>query len=68
MLLKESLHLAVSIVDRILSKLYCPRLKLQLIGATAIMVAAKFEEIRPPKLKEFVYITDETYSATQVCS
>lgn len=62
----ECLHLAVSIVDRTLSMLYCPRVKLQLVGATAIMIATKFEEIFPPELKEFVYITDETYSAVQI--
>lgn len=62
----ECLHLAVSIVDRTLSMVYCPRLKLQLVGATAIMIATKFEEIFPPELKEFVYITDETYTAVQI--
>ena len=30
------------------------------------MIAAKFEEIFPPELKEFVYITDDTYSGVQV--
>uniref|UniRef100_A0A914S340 Cyclin N-terminal domain-containing protein n=3 Tax=Ascarididae TaxID=6250 RepID=A0A914S340_PAREQ len=30
------------------------------------MVAAKYEEIYPPPLKEYVYITDDTYSASQV--
>ncbi|VDD93008.1 unnamed protein product [Enterobius vermicularis] len=63
---QECLHLAVSVVDRTLSVLYCPRLKLQLVGATSIMIAAKFEEIFPPELKEFVYITDDTYSGVQI--
>ena len=27
----------------------------------------KFEEIYPPEVAEFVYITDDTYSAKQVC-
>lgn len=62
----ETLHLTVSLIDRTLSVVDCPRLKLQLIGAAAVMVAAKYEEIYPPPLKEYVYITDDTYSASQV--
>lgn len=30
------------------------------------MIAAKYEEIYPPELKDFVYITDSTYQGTQV--
>lgn len=63
---EETLHLTVSLIDRTLSVVDCPRLKLQLIGAAAVMVAAKYEEIYPPPLKEYVYITDDTYSASQV--
>lgn len=62
----ETLHLAVSIVDRTLSIVDCPRLKLQLVGATAVMLASKFEEIYPPELKEYVYITDDTYTSSQI--
>lgn len=62
----ETLHLAVSVVDRTLSVVDCPRSKLQLIGATAVMIAAKFEEIYPPEVKEYVYITDDTYSSRQI--
>uniref|UniRef100_A0A914W2M8 Cyclin N-terminal domain-containing protein n=1 Tax=Plectus sambesii TaxID=2011161 RepID=A0A914W2M8_9BILA len=62
----ETLHLAVDVIDRMLSQMDCPRLKLQLIGSTAMMIAAKFEEIYPPELKDFVYITDDTYTSKQV--
>ena len=40
--------------------------KLQLVGTAAMFIAAKFEEIYPPELGEFVYITDDTYSKKQV--
>ena len=40
--------------------------KLQLVGTAAMFIAAKFEEIYPPDLAEFVYITDDTYSKKQV--
>ncbi|MFH4978192.1 hypothetical protein AB6A40_004901 [Gnathostoma spinigerum] len=65
-LAQDTLHLTVSIIDRTLSVIDCPRLKLQLIGATAVMIASKFEEIYPPELKEYVYITDDTYTANQI--
>ena len=46
---------------RFLSQNSVQRGKLQLVGVTALMIAAKFEEIFPPPIKEFVYITDNTY-------
>ena len=39
-----------------------PFRRLQLVGVTAMFVAAKFEEIDPPRATDFVYITDNTYS------
>ncbi|KAI1704965.1 cyclin-A2 [Ditylenchus destructor] len=58
--------LAVSLVDRTLSIVDCPRVKLQLLGATAIFVAAKMEEVYPPQLNEIVFITEDSYTNTQV--
>ncbi|WKY02646.1 hypothetical protein Q1695_016146 [Nippostrongylus brasiliensis] len=63
---QETLHLAVSLVDRTLSRLRTNRERLQLIGTTAIMIASKYEEIYPPELKEFVYITSDTYTSEQI--
>lgn len=42
------------------------RTKLQLVGATAMYIASKFEEILPPELADFTYITDDTYTKTQI--
>ncbi|XGW14231.1 hypothetical protein V3C99_000508, partial [Haemonchus contortus] len=63
---QETLHLAISLVDRTLSRFRTNRDRLQLIGTTAMMIAAKYEEIYPPELKEFTYITDDTYTAEQI--
>ncbi len=41
--------------------------KLQLAGITALFIAAKYEEIFPPSAADFVYITDNTYTADQAC-
>ncbi|KAK6100386.1 Cyclin N-terminal domain family protein [Brugia pahangi] len=62
----ESLHMAVSIVDRVLNTLQCPREKLQLLGAAALLLAAKFEEIYPPEVKEFARITAYTFHETEI--
>jgi len=37
------------------------RQKLQLVGVTAMLIACKYEEIYPPIVKDFVYITDNAY-------
>lgn len=42
------------------------RAKLQLVGAAAMFIASKYEEIYPPDVGEFVYITDDTYNKRQV--
>uniref|UniRef100_A0AAV2J5Q0 G2/mitotic-specific cyclin-B2 n=1 Tax=Knipowitschia caucasica TaxID=637954 RepID=A0AAV2J5Q0_KNICA len=66
-LLSETLFLAVNYLDRFLSETaFVKRGKLQLVGMAALMVAAKYEEIHPPELNEFVYITDSTYTRRQL--
>ena len=62
----STLYQAVGLVDRFLSLMSVLRGKLQLVGATAMYMAAKLEEIYPPELADFAYITDNTYSQKQV--
>lgn len=63
----ETLYLAVSIIDRYLEvNAAVPRRILQLVGVTAMLIAAKFEELHPPQVKEFVYVTDKTYTEEEV--
>ncbi|MBV95241.1 Cyclin-A2, partial [Eschrichtius robustus] len=62
----ETLHLAVNYIDRFLSSMSVLRGKLQLVGTAAMLLASKFEEIYPPEVAEFVYITDDTYTKKQV--
>ncbi|XP_011688507.1 PREDICTED: cyclin-A2 isoform X2 [Wasmannia auropunctata] len=62
----ETLYLSISYIDRFLSYMSVIRTKLQLVGTAAMFIAAKYEEIYPPDVGEFVYITDDTYSKTQV--
>ncbi|CAL8354726.1 unnamed protein product [Merluccius merluccius] len=62
----ETLYLAVNYIDRFLSAMSVLRGKLQLVGTAAMLLASKFEEIYPPEVAEFVYITDDTYTKKQV--
>lgn len=65
-LCSETLYLAVNYLDRFLSCMSVLRGKLQLVGTAAILLAAKYEEVYPPEVDEFVYITDDTYTKKQV--
>ena len=57
----QSMYIAVNLIDRFLSKNEVSRIKLQLVGVTAMFITTKYEEIYPPELKDFVYITDNAY-------
>jgi len=62
----QTLFIAVSYIDRFLSEMSVQRGKLQLVGVTAMLLASKYEEIYPPAVDEFVYITDNTYNREQI--
>uniref|UniRef100_A0AAG5DBQ6 Cyclin N-terminal domain-containing protein n=1 Tax=Anopheles atroparvus TaxID=41427 RepID=A0AAG5DBQ6_ANOAO len=56
---RETYYLAVDYIDRYLSrKKGLQKTHLQLLGVTALFIAAKVEEIYPPKLRDFAYVTD----------
>lgn len=56
---RETYYLAVDYLDRYLSiNERLPKTRLQLIGITCLFTAAKVEEIYPPKISEFAYVTD----------
>ncbi|CAK0903513.1 unnamed protein product, partial [Prorocentrum cordatum] len=40
--------------------------QLQLVGVAALLIAAKFEEIKPPDVKDLVYYTADAYTRQQV--
>jgi len=67
-LLQETLYLSVAILDRYmqLQAAYITRKKLQLVGVTSMFIAAKYEEMYAPEIGDFVYITDNAYSESQI--
>lgn len=62
----ETLFLAVEIIDRFLDKKVVSRQKLQLVGVVAMLLAAKYEEIYPPEVKDFIYIAANTYTRDDI--
>lgn len=64
----DTLYHAVSNLDRVLSGQRVARSQLQLVGITCMWIAAKYEEIYPPNVSEFSYITDNTYSREELVS
>lgn len=63
----DTYYLTVSIIDRFLqADKTTSRRNLQLVGVTAMFIASKYEEMYPPVLKDFVYITDDTYTVDQI--
>ena len=65
-LLPETLFLTINIIDRYLSKTPATKENLQLIGITSMLIACKYEEIYFPEIKDFIYMTDNTYSKDEV--
>ncbi|XP_060199374.1 putative cyclin-A3-1 [Lycium barbarum] len=65
-LLSDTLYLTVSYLDRFLSMNVISRQKLQLLGVSSMLIAAKYEEISPPHVEDFCYITDNTYTKEEV--
>jgi len=57
-LLPETLYLAVNIVDRFLSSREVDTYKLQLVGVTAMFIAAKYEEIVAPSVQNYLCVQD----------
>ncbi|WEW61267.1 B-type cyclin [Emydomyces testavorans] len=65
-LLPETLFLCVNYIDRFLSCKIVSLGKLQLVGATAIFIAAKYEEINCPSVQEIVYMVDNGYTVEEI--
>jgi Cyclin, N-terminal domain/Cyclin, C-terminal domain len=65
-LLPETLFLTVNYIDRFLSCKVVSLGKLQLVGATAIFIAAKYEEINCPSVQEIVYMVDGGYTIDEI--
>jgi len=62
----ETLFLTQTLIDAYLNLTVVMRERLQLVGVTCMLIAAKFEEIEVPKVARFAYLTDDTYTTTEI--
>ncbi|XP_071844621.1 G2/mitotic-specific cyclin-B-like [Apostichopus japonicus] len=67
-LLQETLFLTIQLIDRYLALHSVSKNNLQLVGVTAMFIASKYEEMYPPEINDFVYITDNAYTLNQIKS
>jgi hypothetical protein len=62
----RTLFLCINIVDRFMSFKSIIRQKLQLLGITSMLMASKYEELYAPETKDFVYISDNSYTKDDI--
>lgn len=62
----ETFLLAVSLVDRYLSRRPATRKSLQLVGLAASLIASKIEQEEPPTVERFVDIAANTYTIAEL--
>ncbi|KAF9967485.1 G2/mitotic-specific cyclin, partial [Actinomortierella ambigua] len=65
-MLPETLFLAVNIMDRFMSVRQVSLVKYQLVGITALFIAAKYEEVMAPSIQNYAYMSDGGYTAQEI--
>ncbi len=66
---RQTVHFAYNYIDRYLTKAIEPpiaRTRFQLVGVTALWIAAKVEEIFPPRIRDFALSTDGACSEQDI--
>lgn len=65
-LLPETLFLAINIMDRFMSVEVVQIDKLQLLATGSLFIAAKYEEVFSPSVKNYAYFTDGSYTEEEI--
>lgn len=65
-LLPETLFLAINIMDRFMSLEIVQIDKLQLLATGSLFIAAKYEEVFSPSVKNYAYFTDGSYTEDEI--
>lgn len=65
-LLPESLFLAINIMDRFMSIETVQIDRLQLLATGSLFIAAKYEEVFSPLVKNYAYFTDGSYTEEEI--
>ena len=61
-LLPEALYVTAFIIDQFMSKQQIKKSQLHLIGVTTLWIAAKYEEIYPPELSDFLQVSENKFN------
>ena len=70
-LIDETLYLSVNLIDRFLSdsnQKIKNDIEFLLLGITCLFIAGKYEEIEPPEITDYIYITKHIFSKEQIIS
>lgn len=65
-LLPETLYLAINIMDRFMSLEVVQIDKLQLLATGSLFIAAKYEEVFSPSVKNYAYFTEGSYTEDEI--
>ncbi|XP_050262183.1 cyclin-A3-1-like isoform X2 [Quercus robur] len=65
-LVSDTIYLTISYIDRFLSSNVVSKSKIQLLGVSCMLNASQYEEISPPNVEDFCYITDNSYTKEEV--
>ncbi|KAJ2808648.1 B-type cyclin [Coemansia guatemalensis] len=67
-LLPETLYLCINFVDRFLAVRVINVNKLQLVGAVCLLLAAKYEEMYVPSVKDIEFMVENNYAEAEILS
>jgi len=59
-LMQETLYLTIAVVDRFLQADPVQKNELQLVGVTAMHIAAKYEEMYAPEIADYAFVSDDS--------
>lgn len=65
-LVPESLYVTQHIIDQFLSRKQIQKSQLHLLGVTTLLIAAKYEEIYPPDMRDFLTVSENKFNKAQV--
>ncbi|XP_077479649.1 G2/mitotic-specific cyclin-B1 [Stigmatopora argus] len=65
-LLQETMYMTVGLIDRFLQVNPVAKAELQLVGVAAMFLASKYEEMYPPEISDFAFVTDKAYTTAQI--
>ena len=65
-LVPEALYVTIHIIDQYMSKKKVLKSQLHLLGVATLLIAAKYEEIYPPELRDFIAVSENKFSNKMV--